>query len=129
MSEEFTNRVQLGTFISGDQYVFRTNDGTELKEVLEGVAENADGIVTALNALKQVGVANGIMTGDSQKKGAAPTTRSPSNGRAADMAPPSNNGDVPQCLHGDMLDLADKGYKKRWYCPKKGKSKECWAKD
>lgn len=128
MSEETNGypKVQLSTFITGDQFVFRANTGEELKETVESVAGAADGTITALNALKQVGVANGIMTGDSQKRGAAPAA---TGDRKPSSPPPSSGGDVPQCLHGDMLDLADKGYKKRWYCPKKGKSKECWAKD
>ncbi len=118
------NKVQLSTFISGDQFVFRADDGPGLEETVKSVAGSADGTIEALNALKQAGVANGIMTGDSSKKGATP-----SSDRKPDQAPPSGNSEAPTCLHGPMTDLSHKNYKKRWYCPEKGKDRQCWAKD
>jgi hypothetical protein len=128
MSDNY-NKAQVSTFISGDQWVFRADDGTELKDAIESVAKEADGVVGALNTLKQVGVAKGIFTGDSAKKGdAAPKERS------KDLPPPgpsASNEDVPTCPHGPMLDAraAGKNWKKRWYCTERGKAKECWARD
>lgn len=126
--------VQLGTFITGDQFVFRAETGDELKEILTGVAENADDTIKALNALKQAGVANGIMTGNSQQGGKAPVTKASDSGgeRKPDSPPPT--GEAPTCGCGvPMLDLADKNYKNRWYadkdkCKTNGKDKACWAK-
>lgn len=124
MSEESGYpRVQLSTFITGDQFVFRAESGDQLKEAVESVAAAGDDTIKALNALKQLGVANGIMTGDSQKKGVVPAT----------TAPATSTGGVPNCGCGlPMEDLKEKGYKNRWYasknCKNKGKDKACWAK-
>ena len=122
--------VQLSTFITGDQFVFRATSGVELKDTLEGVAEHADAAITALNAIKQAGVANGVFTGDSSKgkatqNGSAPADRKP------DAPPPG--GDTPVCGCGvPMVDLKEKNFKNRWYagpgCNNKGKNRECWGK-
>lgn len=129
MSEEPTtyNRVQLSTFINGDQVVLRADTGEELKAVAEGVAKEFEAALEHINTVKQLGIAKGVFTGDSSKKGSADA---PPKKRTRDAPPPSSSGDTPpECLHGPMKDLSDKNYKHRWYCAERGKDKACWAKD
>jgi hypothetical protein len=83
------NRVQLSTFVNGDQLVIRTDTGEELAEVAEGVAEHSSRIVRAFNAVKQVFVGDGIFTGDSSKKGAS--TPKSGDSRRPDTPPPATN--------------------------------------
>jgi len=113
--------VQLSTFVNGDQLVFRANSGEELAEIIKSVTEKTDEILDGLNATKKAFIAEGVFTGDSSKKRASD--------RKADTPPPIADVEVPTCKHGPMLDLAGKGYKKRWYCPERGRDRECWARD
>lgn len=107
--------VQVGTFILGDQFVFRAPDGESFKKVVVSVAENAEDIVNALSSIKQAAVAKGIFTGDSSS--AAKSSGSKGSGeRAKDSPPPSGGSEVPTCAHGPRVDLRGRGYKKNWYC-------------
>lgn len=127
MSDEPTtyNRVQLSTFINGDQIVLRADTGAELKEVAEGVAKEFEAALEHINSVKQIGIAKGVFTGDSSQKGATGTPKK----RTKDTPPPGGSDDAPECLHGPMKDLSDRNYKHRFYCPERGKDKACWAKD
>lgn len=132
MSEEGNGypKVQLSTFIHGDQFVFRGENGEQLQETVKSVAKTGEETVKALTAFKHVAVANGVFTGDSKNKGVAKEESVPRE-RAADSPPPGD--DTPRCGCGvPMKDLAHKNYKKRWYagddCKTKGKGKDCWAK-
>jgi hypothetical protein len=87
------NRVQLSTFVNGDQLVIRTDTGEELAEVAEGVAEHSSRIVKAFNAVKQVFVGDGIFTGDSSKRGASAPKGGDS--RRPDTPPPATNSAAP----------------------------------
>ncbi len=118
MSEDYP-KVQVSSFITGDQWVFRGEDGESLKKTVESVAENADDTIKALNGIKQVGVASGIFTGDSSKGG----NRQGGGERKQDAPPPS--GDTPTCSHGPMKDLSGRGYKNRWYCQAKNRDEQC----
>ena len=81
------NRVQLSTFLNGDQLVLRTDSGEELEDVTKGVAKHVDGILTSFNAVKKAFIAEGVFTGDSSKKSA-----SRSGDRKPDTPPPSTDG-------------------------------------
>lgn len=100
-------RVQYSTFVNGDQVVIRADNGEELVEVSQSLADNMEAALKAINVFKQTVVADGVFTGDSSKKGERE--------RVADSPPPGGDG-VPRCKHGPMDDLAGRGYKKRWYC-------------
>lgn len=112
MSEE--NKVQLTTFVNGDNITIRTANGEDLAETLEGLAEFGDRAVTALGNFKQLAIAKGVFTGDANTKKAS------SNGsgkRASDTPPPStDDGGVPTCEHGPMKDLRSSNYKYDYYC-------------
>ena len=136
MSEEDNGfpGVQLSTFVKNDQLVFRAPTGEALKDLLVGVAENGDTILDALNSVKQVVIAKGVLTSADNQAGAAKPAASTaasrpkkSTGRAADKAPPK--GDVEffegedgkqyasvECEHGPMLDLRSQGFKSDLYC-------------
>lgn len=105
-------RVQYSTFVNGDQVVIRCDNGEELKEIAQSVADSAEDALKAINAFKQTFVANGVFTGDSSKKGATLE----SGKRAADSPPPVAATGVPTCEHGPMDDLRGKGYKSDFYC-------------
>jgi len=132
--------VQVSTFIRGDQFVFRGEDGTELAAVLKSFEENADDIMTSLGNSKQAVVAKAIFTGesDSSKSGSA----AKGNGRSRDKAPPKDDVEFYEnedgvavasieCKHGPMLDLRDRNYKADLYCsgnfPKSEWKKKCEA--
>lgn len=117
--------VQLSSFISGDQWVFRADSGDDLKGVLESVAGSADASISALNALKQVGIANGVFSGDSTK-GSGGGGSKPAE-RKSDSGPPSSSGGGEVCQHGPMKDFSGRGYKNRWYCPAKNRDEQCRA--
>jgi hypothetical protein len=126
--------VQLSTFVKNDQLVFRAPSGEALKDLLVGVAENGDTILDALNSVKQVVIAKGVLTSADNQAGkpaakATGTAAKPkkSTGRAADKAPPS--GDIEffegedgrqyaslECDHGPMVDLRGQGFKSDLYC-------------
>lgn len=114
--------VQVGTFIKGDQWVFRAASGDDFKAVVTSVAKNADEIVTALGTIKQVAVAKGVFSGDSDRGSGGKTTS-----RSKDGPPPDDDISFykdsdgvkvasVECSHGPMLDLRDKGYKADLYC-------------
>lgn len=124
------NRVQFSTFVNGDQFVIRTDSGEEFADVSEGLAENMDRALKAINAFKQVAVANGVFTGDSSKGGAGGGGGKRQQ-RATDSPPPSND-DPPLCDEHDepMKDLSGRGYKSRWYCARpRDESRNCKPKN
>lgn len=101
------NRVQLSTFVNGDQLVFRTDTNEELAELLEEGVASVEKVLENLNKFKQVVVAKGVMTSEGGGK---------SSKRSSDSPPPTDGDEVPHCKHGPMNDLSGRGYKKRWYC-------------
>jgi hypothetical protein len=140
MSEE-TNAfpfLQIGTFVKGDQWVFRGDNAEDFAEDMKLANEHAETIVTALSGIKEVAVAKGIFTGDSNGggSGSKPATRASGGAgkaRATDKPPPrksstweSYEGDdgrqyvTIECDHGPMLDLrkqySGKQYKADFYC-------------
>ena len=117
------NPLQYSGFVNGDQFVIRGSTGAEMVEHAQSLAENMEEMQKAINAFKQIVIANGVFTGDSSKKGNG-------NSRAADSPPPS--GDTPLCdKHGEpMKDLSGRGYRKRWYCAKsREEARGCLPKD
>ena len=134
--------VQVSTYIRGDHYVFRGEDGVDLGNVLKTFEENANDLTEQLNAIKQAVVAKAIFTGESQKTS---TGGAVSRGeRAKDKPPPKGDGDITfytnddgvkvaslECEHGPMLDLRGKNYKFDLYCsgnfPKSEWKKQCKA--
>lgn len=124
VSESQFNRIQYSFFVNGDQMVFRTDNGDELRWATESVAENMEAVQKAISSIKKTVVATGVFTGDSQKKGASE--------RATDSPPPASNDGTPLCdKHGEpMKDLSGRGYRRRWYCPKsREEAKGCLPKD
>jgi hypothetical protein len=119
------NRVQHSFTAGGDHIVLRGDTGEEVEAAAQSYAEYAEGILKAVNMVKQAIVATGVFTGDSTAK----TVGSASKERAADTPPPTGGDEAPECLHGPMTDMSGRGFKKRWYCPERGKDKKCWAKD
>jgi hypothetical protein len=87
-----------------------------MKTLAEGAGEFLDNVAT----IKQLAIAKGAFQAPAAEKAAA----APKQAQSGPASP-----DAPECKHGPMKDCAGMGYKKRWYCPKRGKDKECWAKD
>lgn len=126
--------VQLSTFVKNDQLVFRAPTGEALKDLLVGVAENGESILEALNSVKQVVIAKGVITSSQSQAGDKPSTpakstpRKATGGRAKDAPPPSTDGveffegddgksyATLECDHGPMRDLRSEGYKADLYC-------------
>ena len=93
----------------------------EVAAELELVDEMIDGLLETTATYRQLAIAKGVFAPAPAQAKAAAVPAQPQSGPPAD--------DAPTCNHGAMLDFQGKGYKKRWYCPKKGKDKACWAKD
>lgn len=124
MSESDYNKLQLGGEVNGDLVIVRADSAEEMDELLKGLSEKADDIITNWSAFKQAGLAKGVFT-KSQNSGG-------SRGRAKDSSPPSSDGGIPKCKHGEMKDLGDPSetkYRHRYYCTEKNRSNQCPAKD
>lgn len=98
-------------------------DVTALFDQAKAVATGAGDLLEDLVTIKQLAIAKGAFTAPAAEK---PT---PASAKAQGSSSSPASPDAPTCKHGPMNDLADKGYKKRWYCPKNGKDRECWAKN
>lgn len=114
---EFENKVQITTYLNGDNVTFRTTSGEDLADTLEGVADNSERIFKALGDFKQVGIAKGVFTGDSNQKTGGGSGTTPK-ARSKDAPPPAATTDgAPECEHGPMKDLRANNYKYDFYCP------------
>lgn len=91
----------------------------EMKAVADGSGDALENLIT----VKQIAIAKGVFT----EQKAAPAANPPSAKSQGSNSRPAA-ADAPECLHGPMVDYADRGFKNRWYCPKKGKDKACWSK-
>ncbi len=120
--------IQYSTFVNGDQLVFRGKTGEEFEASVKSFGEHGNAIMDAIAVVKQVVLAKGILTGDSQTGGkptGATTTGTSKPARARDSAPPGDDSDIPSCKHGQRIDLRG-GTKKDgtpyagdFYCPLK----------
>ena len=115
MSEE--RKLQLSDKVNGTLINIRADSGDELVELVSGLVENADDIVTKFSSFKEVFVAKGILT-QSFSKGAA-------NGPEGSVAGSESSGGVPTCKHGEMKDLRSKNYKSDFYCTEKDRDAQC----
>lgn len=115
-------RLQVSSTIHGDFWVVRGESGKDFDETLQGLGEHADSILSSFSNFKSAAVAKGVFTGQANPSASAPAAT-----RAA-SGPPASNG-TPQCAHGEMKDLADKGYRHRYYCPQPRGQKQCPPQD
>lgn len=104
-------KIQASPTIGGEMWNLRANSGTEFRELVEGLAVELDGILTALNDVKQGVIAKGILT-------------SPGKGSQTSTAPSKSDG-PPTCKHGPMKDLRSKNYKSDFYCPEPDRDSQC----
>jgi hypothetical protein len=107
--------------LGGSEIELVEEDVTTLFDAVEAVANGAGDVLEHLVTVKQLAIAKGVFTEPKPKAEPASAKAQGSSSRPA-------SSDAPECKHGPMADYADRGYAKRWYCTKKGKDKECWAK-
>lgn len=98
-------------------------DVTTLLASVKTVSENTGDLLEDLVTVKQLAIAKGLF----QEKPVAAANPPSAKSSGGSSAPASN--DAPTCKHGPMADYSDRGYAKKWYCTKRGKDKECWARN
>lgn len=109
--------------LGGTEIELVEEDVTTLFDRLKEVADGSGDALEHLVTVKQVAIAKGVF----QEPKAAPANPPSAKSSGGSSAPASN--DAPTCKHGPMADYSDRGYAKRWYCTKRGKDKECWARN
>src|SRR5678815_2613884 len=131
MSEiEGQYKLQISGKVLGDLVVVRADSAEEFAETLGSLSEHSEAIVKGWSDFKQIGVANGILTGDATSERSSGSSSSggwkkSGTTRKADASPSSK---APSCEHGPMKDFADRGYKHRYYCAGP-RGEQCDARD
>lgn len=122
MSEVSEGKIQLSDKVNGTLINVRADSVAELDEIVDGLVESADNIVTKFSSFKEVWVAKGILTqsdrGNSFSKGAV-------NGPEGSVGGSESSGGTPTCKHGPMKDLRSKNYKSDFYCTESDRDKQC----
>lgn len=108
-------KIQVSSTIHGDFWVIRGESGGDFAETLEGLGEHADAVLGGFANFKSAAIAKGVFTGQANPSAAAVVPQN---------SPPQSNG-IPRCDHGEMKDLAEKGYRFRYYCPQPRGQKQC----
>lgn len=115
-------KIQISKKIAGDLWNFRARNAEDFKELTKGLAEHGDDIMNALGSFVTIAIARTVQTEEFNS-----STRTQS--APAKQAVSKSEGGVPSCKHGPMKDLADKGYKHRWYCTSSDRKNQCAAVD
>lgn len=111
-------KIQVTPNINGELFNIRADSVEELETVTAEFAQRAGKIVENLNVLRQVVVADSILTSRSATSGTISGARP-----AKDM--PSSTVDDFNCKHGPMKDHSDKNYKYTHYCPAPRGEQQC----
>lgn len=106
-------RIQVNKEIDGDLWNIRARSAQEFLEITRGLAEEGDAALEFFADFVQVVLARNVRT-----KG----------GGGSANASVSASG-IPTCKHGEMKDLASKGYRHRYYCSAKNRSEQCPPQD
>ena len=109
--------------LGGTSIELEEEDVTALFDAVKKVTEGAGDVLEDLVTVKQLAIAKGIFT----EPKAAPANPPSAKSQGSSSAPASS--DAPTCKHGPMADYSDRGYAKKWYCTKRGKDRECWARN
>lgn len=117
MSEE--SNIQLSDKVNGTLINVRADSAEELAELVAGLVEKADEIVTKFSSFKEVFVAKGILTQSEGRSGGT------FKGSESNAAATSGEGGTPTCKHGPMKDLRSKNYKSDFYCTESDRDKQC----
>lgn len=107
-------KIQISPAINGELFNIRASSVQDMEEVTRDLAEKAPSIVANLNILRQVVVAESILT-----------ARAPSTSSGVQPLPSSAPEDFT-CKHGPMKDLSEKNYRYTHYCAaKQGDPDQC----
>lgn|SRR5678810_737954 len=124
MSEVSEGKIQLSDKANGTLINVRAETVDELAEIVDGLIEKGDDIVTKFSSFKELWIAKGILTqsdrGGNFSKGAA-------NGPESSVGSSESSGGTPSCKHGPMKDLRGRGYKSDFYCTEKDRDAQCKA--
>lgn len=102
MSDDYA--IQANLSINGNLFNIRAGSVAELREIVEALATSADPIVSAMAQFKDAVVAKDAFTGSVKSGGGGKSQTK------------TNADGVPECKHGAMKDLRDKGYRADFYC-------------
>lgn len=108
-------RIQVNKEIDGDLWNIRARSAAEFLDIVRGLAEDGDMALDLFADFVQVVLARNVRTKGGGSSSSGGTSR-------AAEGPPS-------CKHGEMKDLASKGYRHRYYCSARNRSEQCPPQD